>query len=578
MAEIHAPGELPWIPDDLTAVQFMLDAFHPTRPVVTKSTPWFIEDATGRDIGPEEVRARVYGLANALKARWKLAEDDIVCVYSPNHLDYLPALWAVYRLGGIITPANPSYTAGELEHQLSLTRAKFLLADPGNLRVALIAAAKVGLPNSHIALFDNGKAPGEYVTISQLVEEGLAQPSQFVERKLEKGEARRKLALLSFSSGTTGRPKAVRIPHYSLCANVVQMAAYHKMSWASGDLPQKFQVGDVVFAPLPFYHIYGLLVIGHFFLYAGMSLVIVPKFNFTNMLKSIERHRINHLPLVPPMAVLLCKHPAVNYYDLSSVKAIMCGAAPLSGEIVQRLSERFPQVTIGQGFGMTETATIVTMPQLDQKIGTLGSAGRLVPGIVVRVIKEDGSLAQCGEPGQLVVRGPSIALGYLNNEEATKETFRDGWLYSGDEVIINESAEMFVVDRIKELIKVRGFQVAPAELEGHLLEHSDVMDACVVSVPDDYSGELPLAFVVLRPQASARAARDPAEAQKIKVALQKHVADAKIYYKQLTGGVVFTDAIPKNPSGKLLRRFLRDRARLMQKNGELGSEIVQAKL
>ncbi|KAI0943774.1 hypothetical protein AcW1_002857 [Taiwanofungus camphoratus] len=337
----------------------------------------------------------------------------------------------------------------------------------------------------------------------------------------------------------------------------------------------------------------------HFSLFYGGTIVVIPKFNFVEMLKSIERHRINYLSVVPPMVVLLCKasrptrdsvlstdvafafagtqHPAVKDYDHSSLRSLTCGAAPLSAELTRQLAERFPNISIGQGYGMTETSTTVAFPQSDQKIGTLGSAGRLIPGIVARVVKPDGTLAGYGEPGQLVVRGPAMALGYLNNEEATKETFVDGWVHTGDEVIINKGAELFIVDRIKELLKVRGYQVAPAELEGHLLDHPDVSDVCVVGVPDDYSGELPLAFVVPSLAALERIQKDPAEADKIRAALAKHVADAKVHYKRLAGGVVFLDAIPKNPSGKLLRRVLRERARELKEQGKLPS-TAKAKL
>jgi len=315
----------------------------------------------------------------------------------------------------------------------------------------------------------------------------------------------------------------------------------------------------------------------HFEMFYACTLVVIPKFNFVDILKSIERYRINHLPVVPPMVVLLCKHPAVKQHNLSSVRAVMSGAAPLSAELIKQLSEILPHISIGQGYGMTETSTTVAFPQLEQKVCTPGSAGRLVPGIIARVVKPDGSLAGYGEPGQLVVKGPAMALRYMNNEEATKETFVDGWVYTGDEVIINETAELFVVDRIKELLKVRGFQVAPAELEGLLLDHPDVSDVCVVGIPDDYSGELPLAFIVPSAPALDRMKQDPAEGHKIKASIMKHVADVKVNYKRLGGGVEFLDAIPKNPSGKLLRRVLRERAKEMKAQGKL-STVVRARL
>ncbi|KAG5720307.1 4-coumarate--CoA ligase-like 7 [Termitomyces sp. T112] len=311
--------------------------------------------------------------------------------------------------------------------------------------------------------------------------------------------------------------------------------------------------------------IYGLVLNLHFLLFAGMSIVVVPKFSLGSFLNSIIRYRITHLFIVPPQAVLLCKHPSVRGLDFRHVKYCMSGAAPLSGELLQMLCEVFPNAAIGQGYGLTETCATITMLPTTQKIGTVGSSGQLIPGMRAKVVKEDGSLAREGEQGELVVTGPSMALQYMNNKAATKETFVDGWVRTGDEVVIR-NGDLFVVDRLKEIIKVRGFQVAPAELEGHLLTHSDVADACVVSVLDDYNGELPFAYVVLSDIAARRIAGNAKAAVETKATIAKYVADAKVHYKHLKGGVEFIDAIPKNPSGKILRRVLRDKARKFMGN------------
>ncbi|KAF9811107.1 hypothetical protein IEO21_06656 [Rhodonia placenta] len=569
MTEIYGPGApLPPIPDDLTVVQFMLDSHHVARPVVQPPNAWLIEDSTGRKVGLPKIRSRVHGLANAISSLWSIGTFAKVCIFSPNHIDYPIAIWAMHRLGATLTTANPTFTQSELEYQLTITKAKAIIAHPTNVQIAIDAARVVGIPDSHIAVFNvapDFASSKSHKTVEEIVKQGLSSPLNYRERRLQPGEGRRKLAFLSLSSGTTGRPKAVCIPHYSPIANVLQMAHtanLQKERWE--DRP--YRAGDIAMA-----HIYGLVVVMHFAIFYGMSVVVIPKFNFVDMLKSIERHRINYIPIVPPIVVLLCKHPAVNRHNLSSLRAMKSGAAPLSAEVIRQLSERLPNMSIGQSYGMTETCTTVTFPQLEQKIGTPGSAGRLLPGIIARVIDSDGKLLGYNQPGQLVVKGPANTLGYLNNEQATKETFVDGWIYTGDEVVINEYRELFVVDRIKELIKVKGFQVAPAELEGHLLDHPDVGDVCVVGLQDDYSGELPLAFVMPSANAVGRMRKNPAEEARIKAALIKHVADAKAHYKQLSGGVEFIDVIPKNPSGKLLRRFLRDRAKEMQASGKLSS-------
>ncbi|KAH9833502.1 amp dependent CoA ligase [Rhodofomes roseus] len=565
MAEIIGAGHLAPIPDDLTIVQFMLDHQHSTRPVPPSHRPWFIEDESGRKVEFDEVKFRTNALANAFHLKWKLGEDDVVCIYSPNHVDYPITIWAAFRLGVTITAANPSYTADELVHTLTTTKAKLLVVHPWNLSVALEAAKIAKLPADRIVLLEplpeKEKAAGaRFTTVPQLIAEGAKAKKAFTERKLKKGEGKTKLAFLSFSSGTTGLPKAVKIPHYSLIANVVQIASYSQADTRPTE-QRKIKSGDIAIAVLPFYHIYGIVVIMHFQTYYGISVVVTPKFDFLQFLNSIQRHRINFLPVVPPMIVALCKHPAVKKFDLSSMRFIASGAAPLSAELTNQLAKLFPKVQIGQGYGMTETSTAISFPQLEQHVCTPGSAGRLLPGVVVKVVRPDGTLAPRGETGELVVKSPSNAIGYLNNDKATKETFKDGWVSTGDEVYVNDVNELFVVDRIKDLIKVRGFQVAPPELEGHILELKDVSDVSVVGKPDEYSGEVPYAFVVPSADALERIKKDPAEGEKIKAAIVKHVADNKVNFKRLTGGVEFIDVIPRNPSGKLLRRVLRDRLR-----------------
>ncbi|KAJ7492378.1 phenylacetyl-CoA ligase [Mycena latifolia] len=565
MHQFRSPADstpVPAIPDDLTLPQFFLDFTHPARPVRPPAVPWLIEDRTGRPIAFDELRLRTASLANALSLKWNIVENDVVCVFSPNHVDYPVCIWAIHRLGAIVTPANPGYTADELVYQLQTTKVALLLVYADFLPTALAAAKLTGLSEHRIVVIEPSAASpfnGKHDTLSTLVSLGSSKPQSFVERKLRPGEAKTKVAFYSFSSGTTGKPKAVVIPHYSFTANILQTVAHHGLNDPTVK-KKHMNPGDVAVAVLPFFHIYGLVVNLHYMLFSGLSLVVIPKFNFQEFLKDIVKYRITHLFLVPPQIVLLCKHPAVKSYDLSHVKFVVSGAAPLSGTLMNTLRNVLPNAAIGQGYGMTETCTTISMMSGRQTMGVVGSAGQIIPGTIARVVRPDGTLCKEGEQGELVVSGPSMALGYLNNAQATKESFVDGWVRTGDEVVIRNS-EIFIVDRLKEIIKVKGFQVAPAELEGHLLLHPAVADACVVGIADEYSGEVPLAFVVLREETLKRVSTNPSEGEKLKVALKKHVADAKIAYKQLAGGVVFIDAIPKNPSGKILRRVLRDKAK-----------------
>jgi len=357
------------------------------------------------------------------------------------------------------------------------------------------------------------------------------------------------------------------------------MSVFNKVDDESVPLEKRrFRPGDTVIGVLPLYHIYGLVVNLHWMLFVGMAVVLVPKFDYEGMLKSIDRYRITHLMIVPPQVVLLCKHPATKNYKLASLRYVMVGAAPLSGELTQQFLKLHPHAKVGQGYGMTETSTTVIMNPLECENGVVGSAGRLLSGVQAKILDQAGKPVKRGEPGELFVKSPSNALRYANNEQASKETFIDGWVRTGDEGFIDEEGNFFVTDRIKEIFKVKGFQVAPAELEGHILEHPDVADCAVIGIPDEYSGDLPMAFVTLHAEPAKQAAGSRAEANKIKDSIKKHVADHKVRYKHLGGGVEFVDAIPKNPSGKLLRRVLREQAKLILAKRDSSSGGVKSKL
>jgi len=335
--------------------------------------------------------------------------------------------------------------------------------------------------------------------------------------------------------------------------------------------------GDACMGVLPMYHIYGLVMNLHFVLFCGMTLVVCPKFNFQAMLESIVRHHITHLYIVPPQVVMLVNNPLTKQYDLGHVRFGMVGAAPLSKAVTEKFKAMFPRMRMGQGYGMTETCTIVSK-FLFQQESVNGSAGLLIPDTIARIVKEDGSIADYGEPGELWVKGPQMALCYANNKKATEETFLpEGWVRTGDEALMTREGNLFVVDRLKEILKVNGYQVAPAELEGHLIVHPHVQDAGVVGISDEYKGEVPLGFVVLEPSVAKRVQSSVSEAEKVRGELKKWVADNKVRYKHLDGGIEFVDAVPKNPSGKILRRLLREQAKeVVRKRAEGGK--AKAKL
>ncbi|KZO92578.1 amp dependent CoA ligase [Calocera viscosa TUFC12733] len=546
-------------PRHLTVPQFVLDEVsHPLRPSRLRGSPWLIDDASGRAYGSQEIRERVERLARAVKERWAVGAGDVVCLYSPNHIDYPIVIWAMHRLGCTVSCANPAYTSGELEYQLRETAAKLLFTSTAALEVASKAWEAAGAGRGRIVVF-SPPPPDVLPTVQQLVSSGWHMDKNYLEPHGHSvGDS---VAFLGFSSGTTGLPKAVAVAHRNVVAVMLQIAAHHQANAAGGREERWMRPGDLVLAVLPFYHIYGLVAIMHAMIFAGGGIVIVQQFHPQQFLETIVRRRITHLPLVPPIVVLLLKSPMTKKYDLSHIRWVVCAAAPISEQVLQEFRALLPRAHIGMGYGLTETTTLVSLFDM-HRASVAGSSGFLVPDTVARIVQPDGRLADPGEPGEIWVKGPQMALGYSNNKQVTEETFLpDGWVRTGDEGFVGKDGSLHVVDRLKELIKVSGFQVAPAELEGHLLLHPYVQDAGVVGVPDDYKGEVPLAFVVLKEPLAQKAASGPREAGEIKQELRKWVSDQKVRYKWLEGGVEFVHAIPKNPSGKILRRLLRDQAK-----------------
>ncbi|KAH8927559.1 phenylacetyl-CoA ligase [Atractiella rhizophila] len=501
---------------------------------------------------------------------WKLfgvGEDDVVAVYSPNEVDYGPVCWATHRLGAVVSPANPGYGRGELEYQIETVSkhhpVKLLLVSPTPACLSVIKDLR--FPRDRIVLISGPSLPEHGLkSLNDLVSEckGKIKETEIPLRKFKEGEAQTKLAFLSFSSGTTGLPKAVSIPHVSVIANILQVSDIRKLDHRLTD-------EDKALAVLPFYHIYGLVVILHCNFYNSTPIVIMRQFTLEGMLQAISHHRLSYLFLVPPQLVLMAKSPLTDKYDLSCAKFVMTGAAPLTDEIALNFKKKFPNVFCGQGYGMTETCTVITYPHPLRPVSA--SAGVLVCNITCKVVSsETGKLCKPYERGELWSKSPSNAINYLGNQKATAETFDDeGFVHTGDEVYFCDEGNLYVTDRIKELIKSKGYQVAPAELEGHLLGHPDVMDAGVIGVHDDYAGEVAKAFVVLTPNAKELASKSIDADEEMKRSIKKHVSDHKTRYKHLDGGVAFVEAIPKNPSGKILRRLLRE----MQKRGERKSKL-----
>lgn len=569
-------------PDSISIHDFILDENYGRHPL-GYSRPIFTCGITGKSYSALEVKERVDYLARGLAKElgWQPNKgsewDKVIGVFSLNTLDTCPLAWATHRLGGIQTPANAAYSAAELEYQLKNSGAKCLFTCIPLLETAKLAAKKCGIPDNRIYILEvpkeltGGKGtPAGMKTVDDFIREGT-KLDRLEPLNLAQGEGAKRTAFLCYSSGTSGLPKGVMISHRNVIANSMQIRAYDaECRRKKLPLGTQSDYTENGLGLLPMSHIYSLIVICHVSAYRGDGVIVLPKFEFAQMLGCIQKFKINALYLVPPIIILLTKDKAIrSKYDLSSVWTIFTGAAPLGKETADDLQNIFPDWKIRQGYGLTETCTVVSSTSPDDI--WFGSSGSLLPGVECKIVTIEGNeVTGYDQPGELLVKSPSVVLGYLNNDKANKETFQDGYMRTGDEAVVRKAPSghehVFIVDRIKELIKVKGHQVAPAELEAHLLTHPAVNDCAVIQIPDERSGEVPKAFVVKSPSVGIEE-NDRVLARQI----QKHVEEHKAKYKWITGGIEFIDVIPKSPSGKILRRMLRDQEK--EKRRQTGSKL-----
>jgi acyl-CoA synthetase (AMP-forming)/AMP-acid ligase II len=488
---------------DVALTPFLLD-----RAAMWGDQTALIDASTGQTLTFRAWADRVRRTAASLAGRG-LKKGDVLAIVSPNCPDYSVAFHAASLLGAIVTTINPLYTAEEMEKQLNDAGATVLVT-------AAIVREKASQAAANLVreIFVFGES------FDALLETDDASPDVAI-------DARNDVVALPYSSGTTGLPKGVMLTHRNLVANILQCGVFG------------LRHDDVTLGFLPFFHIYGMEVIMNLSIYTGATLVTMPRFDLEQCLKTIERHRITYAYLVPPCVLALARSPLVDNYDLRSLRTIFSGAAPLSPEVANAAGQRLG-CSVTQGYGMTETSP-----------GTHATRGGGEPGVGPPVPNTEARIVDIvtgapfgpNEEGEIVVRGPQVMKGYLNRPDATAAMIdADGWLHTGDIGYATASGSFVVVDRVKELIKYKGMQIAPAELEALLLTHPGVADAAVVAMPDEEAGQIPKAFVVLR---------SPATAEEI----QSYVACRVAPYKKLRR-VEFCDAIPRSPSGKILRRML----------------------
>ena len=476
---------------------------------------------SGRTISYTELLGQIRRVAAGLAARG-IGKGDVVSVWSPNLPEWPAAFFGAVRIGAIVHTSNPVSTPEELSFQLADAKARILFTVSG---LADKARAAIAESKRDIELITIDSAPGLPSLTSIMAD--AEPPAVTIDPATD-------IVALPYSSGTTGMPKGVMLTHRNVVAQLTQIDAIENTS-----MPALLGV-------LPFFHIYGMVIILFHGLMRGSTIVTMPKFEFEPFLKVVQDWPITSAHIVPPIVVALGKHPLVDNYKFPHLKYIFSGAAPLGAELTETVEKRL-NIKIRQGYGMTEAspATHYTVAGEER----VGAVGKLMPSTEGRIVSpETGKDVPAGQPGEVWVRGPQVMKGYLNNPEATAKTVdADGWLHTGDIGVMDAEGYLTVVDRLKELIKVKGFQVAPAELEALLLKHPKIADVAVIPVADEDCGEVPKAIVV---------PKGPLTADEVISFLLPHVA----HYKRVRH-VAFVDAIPKSPSGKILRRILVERER-----------------
>ncbi len=480
--------------------------------------PALVDGLTGQTISYAQLATMVDRLAGGL-VQVGLRPGDVVAIFSPNTVLYPVAFHAILAAGATVTTVNALATPGDVAKQVTDSGARFIVT------VSAFLGRTADATVDEVFVCD--PAAG-HRTISDLIDAGGRPPDVAIDPAST-------LAVLPYSSGTTGTAKGVMLTHRNVVANVAQ-------SQRAMDLGPD----DRVIAVLPFFHIYGLTVLMNLALASGATVVPLPRFELATFLQTLQDQRITAAYVAPPIVVALAKHPMVDDYDLSALRFVLSGAAPLDGELAEAAARRL-DCKVVQGYGMTEMSPVSHVVHHDDPRPRPGSIGKAIASTECRLVDvATGDDLGPGQTGELLVRGPQVMKGYLGHPAATDATVDDdGWLHTGDLATVDDEGNWYIVDRVKELIKYKGYQVPPAEIEAVLLTHPAIADAAVIGAYGDDGAEYPHAFVVLAPSAQLTAAQ-----------VEDYVAGRVAPYKKVRG-VQFVDSIPKSASGKILRKELR---------------------
>jgi len=513
---------------DIPVVSFILE-----RAAQFGAKPALIDGKTGLTFSYEQLVKAIGRTAAGLAARG-FRKGDVFAIHCVNSPEYAVAFLAVAKLGGVSTMVSPLFNQAELAVQLKDSSAAYLLTNSQFSETALAAAGATNVRE----VFVLGETDRTDTT------DGADGATSFSSLLDYQGEApqieispREDVVALPYSSGTTGLPKGVMLTHYNLVAMLRQL-----------ETADVLRSEDRTICVVPCYHVYGFHVVINLALRCGATVVTLPQFEFEGFLRTLQDYEINILPVVPPIVLGLARNPMVDRFNLSKLETMHCGAAPLSVEVANAACERLG-VRISYGYGMTELSPLSHLTYSGSNEEKPGSAGHCLPNTLCKIIDvESKQELEPGAEGEVCVRGPQVMKGYLNQPEATAELIdSEGWLHTGDVGYADEDGALFIVDRLKELIKYKGRQVAPAELEAVLLAHPAIADAAVIPSPDEFAGEVPIAFVVLKESVSA-------------AEIMEFVSERVAPYKKIRR-VEFVDHIPKSQAGKILRRLLAQRVR-----------------
>ncbi|CBI17820.3 unnamed protein product, partial [Vitis vinifera] len=460
-----------------------------------------------------------------------LTARDAIMLLLQNCPEFVFSFLGASYLGATSTTANPFYTPAEIEKQATASSARIIItqacfaekvkkfAEENDVKIICIDEPVAGcLHFSELSQADENDIPDVNISPDDVV-------------------------ALPYSSGTVGLPKGVMLTHKSMITSVAQQV--------DGENPNLyFHLDDVILCVLPMFHIYSLSSVVLCGLRVGAAILIMQKFEINTLMELVQKHKVTIAPFVPPILLAIAKSPVAHQYDLSSIRTVISGAAPMGKELEDSLGSKLPNAVIGQGYGMTEAGPVLSMCLAFAKEPfeiKSGACGTVVRNAEMKIINpETGASLPPNQAGEICIRGDQIMKGYLNDIEATKEAIdEEKWLHTGDIGYIDDNDELFIVDRLKEIIKNRGFQVAPAELEAILIAHPNIVDAAVVPMKDEAAGEVPIAFIV-------RSNGFEITEDEIK----EYIAKQVVYYKRIKR-VFFIETIPKAPSGKILRKDLK---------------------